>query len=86
VTNSPHCIISWATPTLRRNVDLPPEVALLAVTRDRRHDLVQVQVPCEGAILAVLPGVPGRQPSGGQQSRAPGCPLRHEHVLPHSGL
>ena len=23
-TNMPHCIISWARPTLRRKVDLPP--------------------------------------------------------------
>jgi hypothetical protein len=23
----PHCIMSWATPTLRRNVDFPPELA-----------------------------------------------------------
>ena len=26
-TNRPHCIISWAKPTLRRNVDLPPWLA-----------------------------------------------------------
>jgi hypothetical protein len=43
--------------------------SLLAVTRDRRHDLVQVQVPREGAILVALSGV--RHP-GGQQSRASG--------------
>jgi hypothetical protein len=43
------------------------QVALLAVTRDRRHDLVQVQVPREGAILVVLSGP--RRP-GAQQSRA----------------
>jgi hypothetical protein len=43
------------------------EIALLAVTRDRGHDLVQVQVPREGAIRGDIPGRP--RPSG-QQSRA----------------
>ena len=37
------------------------EVTLLAITRDRRHDLVQVQIPREGAILVLLPGAPGRR-------------------------
>ena len=32
MTNSPHCIMSWATPTLRRNVDLPPELAPVMMT------------------------------------------------------
>jgi len=43
------------------------EIALLAVTRDRGHDLVQVQVPRKGAIRGDIPGRP--RPSG-QQSRA----------------
>ena len=34
VTNSPDCIMSWATPTLRRNVDLPPELAPVMMTSD----------------------------------------------------
>ena len=43
------------------------EIALLAVTCDRGHDLVQVQVPREGAIRG---DIPGRLHSSGQQSRA----------------
>ena len=34
VTNKPHCIISWATPTLRRKVDFPPELAPVMMTSD----------------------------------------------------
>ena len=34
MTNIPHCIISWARPTLRRNVDLPPELAPVMMTSD----------------------------------------------------
>ena len=33
-TNMPHCIISWARPALRRNVDLPPELAPVMITSD----------------------------------------------------
>ena len=34
-TNIPHCIISWATPTLRRKVDFPPWLAPVIITSDR---------------------------------------------------
>ena len=34
VTNMPHCVMSWARPTLRRNVDFPPEFAPVMITRD----------------------------------------------------
>ena len=34
MTNSPHCIMSWARPTLRRNVDFPPELAPVMMTSD----------------------------------------------------
>lgn len=40
--------------------DAGDQVALLAGTRDRRHDLVEVQIRGEGAILVLLPGGPGR--------------------------
>ena len=31
-TNMPHCIISWARPMARRNVDLPPRLAPVIIT------------------------------------------------------
>jgi hypothetical protein len=37
------------------------QVALLAIPRDRRHDLVQVQVSGEWPIRALLGGAPGRR-------------------------
>ncbi len=37
------------------------EVTLLAITRDRRHDLVEVQIRREGAILVLPVGAPGRR-------------------------
>jgi hypothetical protein len=45
--------------------DLRDQLALVALTRDSRHNLVEVQIPCERAILLVflLPGIlllPGR--------------------------
>ena len=51
----------------RAEQDPRDEITLLAITRDRRHDLVQVQVPRERAIRG---DSPGRLCSSGQQSRA----------------
>ena len=47
------------------------EIALLAVTRDRGHDLVQVQVPREGAIRC---DIPGRQRPSAPADSNPGLP------------
>ena len=44
------------------------EVTLLAITRDRRHDLVQVQIRCEGAILVLPPRPQGRRRLPAQQA------------------
>ena len=41
--------------------DLRDEVTLLAITGDRGHDLVEVQVRREGAIRVLLAGGPGRR-------------------------
>ena len=48
--------------------DLRDEVTLLAITGDRRHDLVEVQVRREGAIRVLLAGVPGRRRLPEQQA------------------
>jgi hypothetical protein len=50
--------------------DTGDEVTLLAVTRDRRHDLAKVQIRREGAILALLRDGPGRLRLLKQQARA----------------
>ena len=37
------------------------EITLLTITRDHRHDLIQVQIPREGAILVLPPRAQGRR-------------------------
>ena len=49
--------------------DRGDEVTLLAITRDRRHDLVQVQIPRVGAIPGLVPSGPGRRRLFGQQAQ-----------------
>jgi hypothetical protein len=44
------------------------EVTLLAITHDRRHHLVEVQIRREGAIFVLPPGVPGPRRLPGQQA------------------
>ena len=44
------------------------EVTFLAITRDHRHDLVQVQIPRERAILVLLSCTPRRRAILGQQA------------------
>jgi hypothetical protein len=41
--------------------NLRDQVALFAITGDRRHDLVEVQVRCVGAIRLLLAGAVGRR-------------------------
>ena len=41
--------------------NLRDEITLLALTRDRRHDLIQVQIPREGAILVLPARAQGRR-------------------------
>ena len=49
--------------------DRGDEVTLLAIPRDRRHDLVQVQIPRVGAIPGLVPSGPGRRRLFGQQAQ-----------------
>ncbi len=48
--------------------NLRDEITLLTITRDRRHDLIQVQIPREGVILVLLAGARGRRRLGEQQA------------------
>jgi hypothetical protein len=48
--------------------DLRDQATLLAVTRDGGHDLIEVQIRREGAILGLLPGAGGRWRFRGQQT------------------
>ena len=73
-TNMPLCIISWARPTLRRNVDLPPWLAPVIITSDlpsastslpttrcRRGECEAHVVEPAGRKRALVPGDRGRE-------------------------
>jgi hypothetical protein len=51
--------------------DLRDQLALLTLTRDSRHNLVEVQIPCERAILLVLlpPGIVSLPGQAGRRCR-----------------
>jgi hypothetical protein len=70
--NIPDCIISWARPVLRRNVDFPPWFAPVIITSDAPSALTSLPITGVPAVSArhgsYRPAAENAAPAGGSGS------------------